>query len=205
MLKCPVCGNTEFPDSSEGNGDIVCPVVGCGGMIRARRKEDVRAWRKPQGGYFAWAEQSKGLASPHNAGAVWEASFSFRVLNDNDAEICGFKGDVPSTVRIPETWNGRQIVKIAPRAMMGLQGVIHLYLPDTLESIGCESFAGCTELETIRFGKKIVLIDARAFSGCVRLHRLMLDKPPLCVMDTAFAGCLELDEGERAKAYGVQE
>lgn len=205
MLKCPVCGNTEFPDACEQEGDIACPVAGCGGIIRARRTEDVRAWRKPKGGSFDWMEQLREPASFHEAGVIWEPPFSFRILNDREAELCGFKGSVPSAVQIPEAWNGRRVVKIAPRAMMGLRGAVHLFLPDTLESIGRESFAEWTELETVRFGGRLSLIDELAFHKCVRLRRLVLDAPPLCVMDTAFAGCLELNEEERAKLYGERK
>ena len=198
MLKCPVCGNEEFRGQNL-NADFLCPVAGCGGIIRVKRAEgSVRSWERPKGGFLDWAKDD--APSPN---APEDSLFIMKALDEETAEVCGVREFAGDTLSIPSHWQGRSVVRVAPYAFKGTKTLKKIKLPDTLKYIGCESFAKCEALETAEFGEHIELIDSFAFRECIRLNKLTIQVPPLCVMETAFAGCYALCENERSKMTGV--
>lgn len=192
MIKCPMCGNTEFP-TSETDQELVCPVAGCKGVIRAKRESDVRAWIWPVGGSFEWINQQTHRTKDQ------KVQLLFCPLEEGRAEVSGFRGELPQVLTVPGTWQGRRVTQIGAHALQNLPGVRVLRLPDEVESIEYEGVSSCGSLETIEFGSGVLLIDAFAFKDCARLQTIRAAKPPLCVMDTAFAGCGMLAEAERSK------
>lgn len=200
MRKCPVCGNVDFKNINT-NADFLCPVAGCGGIIAAEtKKSGIPAWVRPKGGAFGWADEGKKSEQDKETD---DGAVLIRPLNDEQAEVFGFRKEaqIPKDLAIPASWRGHRVVQLAPYALKGLDGVVQLKLPDTLERIGFEACAMCGSLEMVEFGSSIVLVDAFAFRDCARLRTFKMSKTPECVMETAFAGCFELSETERSKIF----
>ena len=57
MLKCPVCGCTDYPNQNT-SVNFRCPVIGCDGIIEVNpRPNATRMWKKPQNAFLDWAKQ----------------------------------------------------------------------------------------------------------------------------------------------------
>ena len=58
MLKCPVCGCTNFPNQDLSVDSFRCPVIGCDGVIETKlRPNAVRSWKKPANAMLDWAQK----------------------------------------------------------------------------------------------------------------------------------------------------
>ena len=199
MLKCPVCGNVEFHDR-EAKADFICPVAGCGGLIRVVRPEgSIAAWSRPTGGNLSWADSAAGEGKEDSGEDPEAQTLLIREGNDGEAEVFGVRKKDAETLEIPSFWKGRSVVRIAPAALKGMKALKRVKLPDGLKTIGSEGFALCEALECVEFGENVELIDSFAFRGCARLSQLSISVPPVCVMDTAFAGCYALGQDEKNK------
>lgn len=197
MLKCPVCGNSLL-ESDAKNGEIRCPVAGCGAVVRPDElRSRTRLWSKPKGGSFGWASGGSGKAEAEEG-----MPLRMQTFEDREMHVCGLKGDAPQTLIVPESWKGMPVTRIEAYALANQRKIKRIVLPDSLQSIGHDAFADCSALETVKFGKNLKLVDAFAFKNCTLLHRLEFEEAPLCVMDTAFAGCLSLDDAERVRFQG---
>ena len=66
------------------------------------------------------------------------------------------------------------IIKIAKGAFQNNKGIVHIVLNDELEEVGCWAFAGCTNLKTVTFPKKKMLIRDKCFYKCISLENITL-------------------------------
>lgn len=191
MLKCPVCGNTEFT-VSVGAEQFVCPVAGCGGIVRVKPRGnngEVRAWVKPAGGNFGW------IKNQHDAQQKQE-TFVFREAPDGWAEVMGVCGELNGEVRVPGLWNGRRVIRIASKVFKGQNKITKIVFAEETEILGRECCAMCENLQEVNFGSNVALIDSHAFLNCVHLSKVKAAQAPLCVIDDAFAGCYSLSKEE---------
>ena len=85
------------------------------------------------------------------------------------------------------------VLKICPRAFENC-GVKSIVLPDSLDSIDCGAFCGCTNLITITIPANVRVIRQGAFDGCRNLKRVMFlgnDRPS--IEDDAFPSGVRFD------------
>ncbi|MCQ2960207.1 MAG: leucine-rich repeat domain-containing protein [Bacteroidales bacterium] len=68
-----------------------------------------------------------------------------------------------------------------------------IILPDSIKEISTEAFAGCANLESIDFSKKLEKIGCGAFKGCKNLKKVMSPYSVKEIYDEAFAGCENLE------------
>lgn len=72
-----------------------------------------------------------------------------------------------------------------------LRGVV---IPEGVQSIGREAFAGCAYLTSVELPSSLRTIAPRAFAGCTSLQRIVIPEGVLTIGDEAFAGCAKLSE-----------
>lgn len=77
-----------------------------------------------------------------------------------DGILLAYRGD-DTHVTIPD-----EVERIAPEAFAGNRTMISLSLPDSLVDIGEDAFASCINLKTITGGENVKYIRDRAFYGC---------------------------------------
>ncbi|MBR4858139.1 MAG: leucine-rich repeat protein, partial [Clostridia bacterium] len=73
-------------------------------------------------------------------------------------------------------------------------GLTEITLPASLETLGCDSFRGCTNLKTVTFeeGSNLSKIGRAAFEGCISLTNIVLPEKLETIEYSAFEGCAAL-------------
>lgn len=66
-------------------------------------------------------------------------------------------------------------------------------LPDSIVEIGYRAFSNCKSLQTVRFGKGLVLISGECFNDCTGLEEILFPDS-LKSIHGAFSGCEQLKE-----------
>lgn len=66
-------------------------------------------------------------------------------------------------------------------------------LPDSIVEIGYRAFSNCKSLQSVRFGKGLVLISGECFSDCTGLEEILFPDS-LKSIQGAFSGCEQLKE-----------
>ncbi|MCR5324622.1 MAG: leucine-rich repeat protein [Lachnospiraceae bacterium] len=69
-----------------------------------------------------------------------------------------------------------------------------IVLPDSLEEIGDQAFAGCVNLKSIVIPEGVTKIGRRAFAECKLLTKVNIPKSCKAIGDYAFNGCEDLEE-----------
>lgn len=98
--------------------------------------------------------------------------------------------------------NGRSIevdegiVEISANAFKGRRALHKIKLPETLESIGIESFRGCGNLEAMEIPEKTVRICESAFRDCTSMKTLKIKNHCIKIGERAFENCAELEDVE---------
>ena len=78
---------------------------------------------------------------------------------------------------IPETYNGKNIVKIRGDAFIGLNNLVEVYIPKNVYLIDWRAFKDCVNLTTVHFpvDTDISSIGFEAFKGCSELKQLEVE------------------------------
>ena len=110
-----------------------------------------------------------------------------------------YTSDGVSLVRCPPKLAANEIkvregvLKICPRAFENC-GVTSVVLPDSLDSIDCGAFYGCTNLRTITIPANVRVIRQGAFDGCRNLKQVrFLGNERPSIEDDAFPSGVRLD------------
>jgi hypothetical protein len=120
---------------------------------------------------------------------IVQAQFKFTTSNGS-ATITGYTGS-NTTVVVPSTIDGYPVVAIGDLAFAYLS-LVDVTLPDSVASIGNNSFAGCLNLTNISLGNGIRTIGDFAFNNCLSLTNVMLPASVLALRDETFANCVSL-------------
>lgn len=175
-IRCLRCGNSYFPQGL--NMPVVaCPVVGCNYTFNPM--EPPLVLDDPEA-----ANIIAGTADPH---------LLFGRDDMGEVIVIGLEGS-PTTVSIPTSVNGRAVMGIAPRAFADQTQLRRVTMPDTLATIGEEAFAGCTDLESVTFGKGLTLLDKACFRDCTALDCVILPANLEEIGRDAFARCTALEQ-----------
>lgn len=103
--------------------------------------------------------------------------------------------EAESTLVIPAEWEGKAVTEIADGAFEGHDEIEQVVLPETIQRIGANAFAGCVNLHTVTFassravGAQTALreIGDGAFSGCEKLETFDLPYGVASIGARAFA------------------
>lgn len=179
-LRCPRCGNKEFPEGIQ-RPSFICPVIGCGYVIEPDNMPSVLP--DPDR-----AMPATGVQDQTNPGG----SLIYDRDENGDVIVKGVYGE-PTVVTIPTMVNGRAVMGVAPRAFAKLPTLRRVTLPDTVTVVGEDAFADCTELESITFGAGLTLLDRGCLRGCTALYEVTLPEKLREIGREAFADCDHLE------------
>lgn len=111
--------------------------------------------------------------------------------------------NMPETVIIPNTYNGKAVTKIAPNAFARCPQIKHITIPETIDEIGVNAFSArimqddpiVTALETVTFlpTQYLVAIPTAAFDGCDKLTQVNIPDSVGNIEMKAFNGCVSLN------------
>ena len=90
--------------------------------------------------------------------------------------------------------NGCLLSKDGKTLILGVNG--NVSVPDSVVSIGDESFASCDGLTSVTIPNSVTNIGARAFSGCKKLTNISIGDSVTCIGRNAFDGCVGLMDGD---------
>ena len=98
--------------------------------------------------------------------------------------------------------------------LMGLQNEIiypgreeqfvDLVIPDTVQAIADNAFAGCRTIEDVTLPDTMISIKAKAFAGCPSLRRVLIPASVTEIAPDAFANCPRLTLEVEKESYALQ-
>ena len=93
---------------------------------------------------------------------------------------------------IPEEYNGKPVVEIAPLAFYYCYSVVEVKMPNTITKIGYSAFEGCNNLESIKLSNSLTTIEYDAFLSCNSLTSIAIPKSVTSIGRGIFNYCYEL-------------
>lgn len=100
--------------------------------------------------------------------------------------------DGPPELTVPETIGGKPVTELGEFCFAYNETITTVILPDTLESIGTNAFAGCTSLRGIFIPEGVTYIGTDAFSGCTALEAICIPASVEYIEHGAFESCANL-------------
>lgn len=97
-----------------------------------------------------------------------------------------------TSVVIPRYYDKVPVTQIVADAFLENDFIEEIYLPDSLQEIGKNSFASCTALQSVQGMKGVTQIRAEAFYGCTALQQITLPTTIQIIKNSAFALCFNL-------------
>ena len=120
-----------------------------------------------------------------------ENDFVFGLKTDNTLSIAKYLGN-SSEVEIPSEVQGKKVASILGYAFLNKTMINSVTIPSSIESIGYNSFGGCTGLKEIILPSSVTSIGYMAFSGCTSVQSLKIPYGVKEIGASAFEGCTSL-------------
>ena len=119
----------------------------------------------------------------------------FKILeNENTIEIQKYLGYDNSNVNIPYRINNKPVTRIGHDCFFNHPEIKTISFPDTLTSIGDNSFALCKGLRELVLPDSITDIGAYAFRDCTGLKRVVMPANLKVLRTGLFSFCYFLDD-----------
>lgn len=135
------------------------------------------------------------LAAPGDTGTtdIW----SWTVLADNTLAITGCTAPT-GNLTLPDSLDfgalgTLSVTRIEDNAFFSYSDMTGISLPNSLKSIGKESFEGCSKLTDITIPDSVTAIDELAFIACSKLETVVMGNGVTTVGKEAFESCSSLD------------
>ena len=108
------------------------------------------------------------------------------VWNAKNCNACQFGSQVESFVL------GEEVEVIPNGLCSGMNKLTSVTIPNSVASIGKESFRGCSSLTSVTIGNGLVSIGDNAFAGCAGLTSITIPNSVTSIGYLAFDGCSSL-------------
>lgn len=112
---------------------------------------------------FEFSEMPKRDFTLYAKWAINTELFNFSAYEDGWAVSA--KSKTSNVLIIPETFEGKPVLRLDMQAFYSLKDLTTLVIPHTLEEFGRWSISNCNSLKSIRIPDNIRLIEENAFSG----------------------------------------
>ena len=83
-------------------------------------------------------------------------------------------GALEGNVTLPSAYDGKPVVGIEEAAFRNQNKIVSLLIPDSVEEIGKNAFAGCRALEILTVGSGVKTLAEKAISDCPKLKTVVL-------------------------------
>ena len=127
--------------------------------------------------------------------------FDIKILNNNEVEIAGYKGDGGDVV-IPEEIDGKKVVSIGDHAFCEnyhqaavvaamptpvIKHITSVVIPNSVKRIGDDAFYCCSELSAIEIPDSVTEVDEFAFVGCSKVKKIYIPKNLTNIKSNSFS------------------
>ena len=109
-------------------------------------------------------------------------------IRDGNAVVVGFAGDA-TTVEIPATYEGCNVVEIGDDAFNGFSSITKLVIPDGVKIIGKRAFYSCQGLTEVVIPDSVTTINDLAFSVCMNLSTAVVPDSVTTIGYAPFFAC----------------
>ena len=133
-------------------------------------------------------------AEAESVGAEYTSGSYKYTLSGSNATITGYTGSGGS-LTIPSKLDGYNINAIANSAFKGNKSITSLTIPDSVETLGTETFRECTGLKTLKLGGGITKMGNTSttgfgtFQGCTALETVTIAPGTKVIGASAFKDC----------------
>ncbi len=137
---------------------------------------------------FAHCSQLTELTLPASVESIGEGAF-FNCVKLKNIDVSAENKNFRSVDGVLLSADGKTLV-LYPRGKRGSQYVV----PNGVETIGANAFAGCFQLTEIAFPNGLKTIGSGAFMMCVQLSKISFSDGLKTIDASAFTGCGQLTE-----------
>ena len=133
-------------------------------------------------------------------GITWDSQGILYTANDDESTCYVRNGDpiisdhtnyrhLPTTITIPEVYEGRRVTSIGEGAFWGCDGLTSVTIPTSVTSIGQRAFWCCNGLTSFDIPKGVASIGGLAFYGCSGLTSINIPDGVTSIGEDAFSYC----------------
>lgn len=97
-----------------------------------------------------------------------------------------------SELTIPDTVNGKSVLKIGDSCFSGNTQLSAVILPDGLQEVGDKAFYNCTALRGIYIPKSVVSVGNDAFHSCTSMEAIWINREISSIGTSALQDCSSL-------------
>ncbi len=132
--------------------------------------------------------QYDGICS--RCGAYISLGLEYELNPDGESySVIGLGVCLDKDLVIPDTHEGKPVVRIAKEAFCDRSDLTGVYIPDSVTEIGEKTFKGCYGLTTVRLPAGLRRIEEETFKSCSRLEDPQLPQTLEYIGDFAFDAC----------------
>ncbi|MBQ9115649.1 MAG: leucine-rich repeat domain-containing protein [Clostridia bacterium] len=134
---------------------------------------------------------------------ILEEEFQLQYIENKDScTLVGYIGDCPVMLVIPDTYNGKPVVRIAGGAFSNCHELLMVTIGSNVTEIGARAFSDCPMLQEVTLGKNLQSIEEKAFYCCVELIRISIPEYVTNIGKEAFMDCVSLKSVPFERQYG---
>jgi hypothetical protein len=123
-------------------------------------------------------------------GQQW-GDFTYTVSGSDNITITGYTCPGGTAV-IPDTIDGKSVVRIGAQAFFQCAGLTGVTIPSSITSIGYAAFNGCIGLTGVTIPDSVTVLEQGAFYGCTGLTSVTIGNGVTSIGFDAFNGCTGL-------------
>lgn len=140
-----------------------------------------------------------------NAEIIWDADeivtelFTYKFLDNETAYEVSlsynvYQDDLPPILRIPSSYGGVPVKRIADNAFAFHSYIYNVEIPDSIVTIGYKAFYLCYDLEHITFtsASQLQNIKDYAFNG-TKIEEIMIPESVISIGNNVFTDCVKLE------------
>lgn len=190
FLQCPNLRDFVVPDSVEIIGDCAL------GFLYDEKSDSIN----PKYNFKLYGYDEK--VTSDYAGVYGFKYYDASTLiqySEWNGKLSVLKADVRlHKVVIPESIDGKPVIKISPTCFAGSEYLNDIMLPDSLQTIDYYAFAH-TGLSEIRIPAGVTKIGGGAFENCYYLEKINIPEGITEISEKTFMNCLSLEPPELSK------
>lgn len=122
-----------------------------------------------------------------------EGDYTYEII-DGGAKITNAGASVCGDVIIPATLGGYPVTAIGDFVLWSQDNIVSIALPDSLISIGNNTFSNCENLVNITLPDSLESIGDNVFSDCENLKNISLPESLVSIGDGVLGGCPALSD-----------
>lgn len=123
--------------------------------------------------------------------AVTDPGFFTYIDTGPELVISGLtpEGEALSYINIPQSIDGKPVRRLGNFCFMACSSLVEVWIPDSVDAIGFETFRDLPALRTVHFGNGLRTIMVGAFRNCARLGDISLPDSIESIGGDAFRDC----------------